>query len=334
MTIHTEIELEDFLSAPSDADVEAMAQIKGDIIILGAAGKMGPSLTRRVRRAVERAGTKARTIAVSRSGSLAIEGVEDVAADMLDRSQVMKLPDAANVIFLVGRKFGSTGNEPLTWAVNTLVPSYVSERYRGSRIVAFSTGNVYPFLPIESGGATESTRPAPIGDYAQSTLARERIFEYYSNLNGTPMLLLRLNYAIDLRYGVLVDIAQKVLAKIPLDLTMGYANVIWQGDANSVCLRSLTKCESPARFLNLTGLECVSVREAAQYFGRKFGVEPIFEGRESPTALLSNASLCREWFGEPTVGVPELMDMVASWLSAGGRTLGKPTHFETRTGTF
>ena len=245
-----------------------------------------------------------------------------------------RLPDAQNVIYMVGRKFGSTGNEPLTWAVNALVPALVAERYRGSRIVAFSTGNVYPFLPVESGGATESTHTSPIGDYAQSALARERMFEYFSDKDGTPVLILRLNYAVELRYGVLVDIAQKVLAGIPIELAMGYVNVIWQGDANSVCLRSLDMAASPARALNLTGTELLSVRHLAMDFGHRFAIAPIFEGEEGPNALLSNASMCREKFGAPAVGVPEMVDMIAHWLPAGGRTLGKPTHFETRTGSF
>ena len=218
---------------------------------------------------------------------------------MLDRAQVSRLPDAANVIYMVGRKFGSTGNEPLTWAVNALVPALVSERYRGSRIVAFSTGNVYPFLPVASGGATESTPPAPIGDYAQSTLARERIFEYFSAKDNTPVLILRLNYAIDLRYGVLVDIAQKVLARIPIDLAMGYVNVIWQGDANSFCLRSLDLAASPARALNLTGPRLLSVRASGDRvrtsaLGR---AHPRRRGKSqrSPEQRL----VCREQFGAP-----------------------------------
>lgn len=332
--IHTEPELEDFLSVPSDADIQAMARLEGDLIVLGAAGKMGPSLVRRAQRAVQAAGAKTRIFSVTRSAPIAVEGVEHVSADMLQRDQVAKLPDAANVIYMVGRKFGSTGNEPLTWAVNVLVPALVCERYRSSRIVAFSTGNVYPFVPVASGGADESTTPAPIGDYAQSTLARERIFQYYSNLNGTPVVLLRLNYAIDLRYGVLVDIAQKVLAKIPIDLTMGYANVIWQGDANSITLRSLALCESPARLLNMTGAECLSVRQVAEDFGRRFGIAPVFEGREAPTALLNDASQCHRLLGKPGVSVATMMELIAGWLPSGGRTLGKPTHFETRTGSF
>ncbi len=311
-----------------------MEETEGDIIILGAAGKMGPSLARRLRRAVESAGAKTRIYTVTRSGPIPVEGVEHVSADVLDRAQVSRLPDAANVIYMVGRKFGSTGNEALTWAVNALAPSFICERYPKSRIVAFSTGNVYPFVPIDSGGATEDTRPSPVGDYAQSALARERIFEYYSNLNGTPVLLLRLNYAIDLRYGVLVDIAQKVLACIPIDLSMGYVNVIWQGDANSVCIRSLAHAASPARPLNLTGVETLSVRKLAEDFGRRFGKKPIFEGEETPTALLNNASACHKLFGPPQMSVAEMMDMIAGWLASGGRTLGKPTHFETRTGKF
>ncbi|HVX67468.1 MAG TPA: NAD-dependent epimerase/dehydratase family protein [Bryobacteraceae bacterium] len=332
--IRTEAELENLLASPSDADVAFARKLDGDVVVLGAAGKMGPSLVARAQRALRAAGSKFRVIAVTRSGAPVAEGVETVAADLLDRSQVNGLPYAPNVIYMVGRKFGSTGNEPLTWAVNALVPAFVAERYRGSRIVAFSTGNVYPFVPVASGGATEATRPEPIGDYAQSALARERIFEYFSAKDGTPVLLLRLNYAIELRYGVLVDIAQKVLGRVPIDLAMGHVNVIWQGDANSVCLRSLELARSPARALNLTGADVLSVRDLALGFGRLFSADPVFEGQENPNALLSNAAECHRNFGAPAVSVPEMMEMIASWLEAGGRTLGKPTHFETRTGSF
>jgi nucleoside-diphosphate-sugar epimerase len=332
--IRTEPELENLLSTPSEADIQAAARLEGDVIVLGAAGKMGPSFVARLRRSIEAAGANTRVFSVTRSGPIPVEGVEHVRADVLDRAQVNRLPDAGNVIYMVGRKFGSTGNEPLTWAVNALAPALVAERYPQARIVAFSTGNVYPFTPIDSGGATESTPTAPIGEYAQSALARERIFEYYSNLNGTPVVLLRLNYAVECRYGVLVDIAQKVIERIPIDLAMGYANVIWQGDANSICLRSLALCQTPARVLNMTGAERISVRDVAQDFGRRFDIEPIFEGEEAQTALLNNASLCHRLLGPPLVSVAEMMDLIAGWLPAGGRTLGKPTHFETRTGKF
>jgi nucleoside-diphosphate-sugar epimerase len=332
--IQTEEQLDDFLSAPSEADIGAMSRLEGDLVVLGAGGKMGPSLVRRAKRAAEAAGSRAKIIAVTRSTPVGVEGVENVAADLLDREAVQRLPDAANVIYMVGRKFGSTGQEELTWAVNALASAWAAERYRGSRIVAFSTGNVYPLVPIGSSGAMESTPPAPIGEYAQSALARERIFQYYSGLNGTPMLMLRLNYAVELRYGVLVDIAQKVLGRKPVNLEMGYVNVIWQGDANSAALRSLELCQSPPRVLNLTGPECLPVRRLAEDFGRHFGIQPAFEGVESPTALLSDASLYHRLLGRPSVGVAEMIERIAVWLESGGRMLGKPTHFETRTGKF
>jgi nucleoside-diphosphate-sugar epimerase len=325
--IDTEAELDEFLSQPSAADCAALAAIEGDILILGAGGKMGPSLVQRARRAAP----GKRIYAVARTPA---EGIETFAADLLDRRQLAALPDALNVIFMAGRKFGSTGNEPLTWATNALLPAMVAERYAGSRIVAFSTGNVYPFVAVASGGATEETPTAPVGEYAQSALARERLFDYFSAKNGTPVAILRLNYAIDLRYGVLLDIAQKVFTRRPIDLTMGHVNVIWQGDANSACLRSLALCQSPARILNLTGPETLMVRAIANQFGDRFGIRAVFEGSESETALLSNASRLHALLGPPTVGVTEMIEMVARWVQAGRPSWSKPTHFETRSGRF
>jgi nucleoside-diphosphate-sugar epimerase len=325
--IDTEAELDEFLSRPSAADCAALAALKGDIVILGAGGKMGPSLVQRARRAAP----GKRIHAVARSP---IAGIETLTADLLDRRQLAALPDAPNVIFIAGRKFGSMGNEPLTWATNALLPAMAAERYSGSRIVVFSTGNVYPFVSVASGGATEETPAVPVGEYAQSALARERLFEYFSVKNGTPVTILRLNYAIDLRYGVLLDIAQKVFTRRTIDLNMGHVNVIWQGDANSACLRALALCESPARILNLTGPETLEVRAIANQFGARFGVEPAFEGAESDTALLSNASRLHALLGPPTVGVAEMIEMIAHWVQAGRQCWGKPTHFETRTGRF
>jgi nucleoside-diphosphate-sugar epimerase len=331
--IKDEEQLEDALSTPSESDIALMSRLKGNLLVVGAAGKMGPTLVRRAKRAIEAAGSGVRLIAVARSGSVC-EGVETVAADLLDRSQVDRLPDAENVIYMVGRKFGSSGNEALTWAVNTVVPSNIAERYSGSRIVAFSTGNVYPFVPVSSGGATEQTPPAPIGEYAQSALARERIFEYYSSARKTPVLILRLNYAVELRYGVLVDVAQKVINHLPIDLTTGYANVIWQGDANSAGLRSLELCETPARILNLTGAETLSIRWLAEQFASRFQTSPIFENVEADTALLNNASVYHDLLGAPAINLNQMIDWVAHWIQSGAGTLGKPTHFETRSGKF
>lgn len=338
--IHTEPQLEEFLSRPSDADIAALAQLDGDLLVLGAAGKMGPSLVRRARRAFDAAGAKRRVIAVARftnpalAGELSAEGIEIIRAELTHREQVWRLPDAPNVIFMAGRKFGSTGNEPLTWAVNAWAPGLVADRFSGARIVAFSTGNVYPLVPVASGGATEATPPAPIGEYAQSALARERMFEYFSNTHGTPVTILRLNYAIDLRYGVILDIGQKIFERRPIDLTMGHVNVIWQGDANSACLRSFALASSPARILNLTGAETLSVRWIAEQFGQFFGVEPVFEGAEAETALLNNASLYQRLLGKPSMHVEEMIHMVAQWIGVGGPVYNKPTHFEARDGAF
>lgn len=340
MILHDEAELDELLSRPSPDDIEAMRAMDGDLVLLGVAGKMGPTLALRAKRAADAAGVKKRIVGVSRFSSPAARkmlddgGIETVEADLLDWVRVATLPDAANVIYMVGRKFGSTGDASLTWAMNAHIPALVCERYRGSRIVAFSSGNIYPFVPVVSGGATESTPLVPVGEYAQSVLARERIFEYFSRRYNTPVMLLRLNYAVEMRYGVLLDIGTAVYERRPVSLGMGAANVIWQGDANSVCLRAFPLCSSPAAVLNLTGPETLSVRYIAESFARHFGVEPVFEGTESPNALLNNASRCHRLFGYPTITPDELIETTAHWLQAGGATLGKPTHFEARDGKF
>ena len=239
-----------------------------------------------------------------------------------------------NVVFMAGRKFGATGNESLTWAMNTYLPGRVAEKYRKSRIVVFSTGNVYPLTPVSHGGATETHPVNPIGEYAQSCLGRERVFEHASNQFGTPLAILRLNYAIDLRYGILLDIAEKVYGEKHVDLTMGAANVIWQGDANAVVLRSLMHCQSPPTLLNLTGPEIVSIRWLATRFGEIFGKAPAFEGIEADTALLSNAARCHQFFGYPLISLEQMVQWVAHWVEIGGTSLGKPTKFEVRDGKF
>ncbi len=338
--IGSEQELEEVLSRPYPEDVEAARALGGDVLILGAGGKMGPSLARRAARAIKAAGVKHRVIAASRFSDAAVreglerEGIETVAADLLDPVRLGSLPWAKNVIFMAARKFGSTGNEPLTWAMNAWLPAQVAQRYRHSRIVAFASGNVYPLVDVRGGGADEGTAPGPVGEYAQSVLARERMFEYFSGQFGTPVVLLRLNYAVELRYGVLVDVGRKVWERQPVDVTMGYVNVIWQGDANSVCLRSFGLCGSPPAVLNVTGAETLAVREIAAAFGRRFGVEPAIEGEEAPTALLNNAGRCHERFGQPRVRVEEMIDWIAEWIRGGGRLLEKPTHFEVRDGRF
>jgi nucleoside-diphosphate-sugar epimerase len=332
--------LEERLATPNAADLAAVQALQGDIMILGASGKMGPSLARRIKRAIEASGVSRKIIAVSRFGSpplaadLNRDGIETIACDLLNQGEVAKLPACPNVLFLSGRKFGSTDRPGLTWATNTVMPAYAAHHFRRSRIVAFSTGNVYPLVPLNSGGSVESDEPSPVGEYAQSCLGRERIFEYYSQEYGTRCLLFRLNYAVDLRYGVLVDIAQKVFHRQPVDLSVPAVNTIWQGDANSYALRSLAHCASPARILNVTGPEVISVRRAAEYYGREFHREPAFTGAEGERALLSNASLCHALLGYPEVPAGQLMQWVARWVEGGGASLGKPTKFEVADGKF
>jgi len=338
--ISSEQQLEDLLAEPSADDARAMAEMNGDLVILGVGGKMGPSLARRARRACELAKVAKRITGVARFSepgvreSLEGAGIETVSADLLAPRALASLPDAPNVLYMAARKFGSTGAEHLTWAMNALLPALVAERYPAARIVAFSTGNVYPLVSVAGGGATEDMLPVPVGEYAQSALARERIFEFFSRRNQTRMMMLRLNYAIDLRYGVLLDIGQKVFERRPVDVTMGHVNVIWQGDANSLALRSFALCQSPPAVLNVTGPEILAVLWIAGEFGKRFGIEPIVQGTEAETALLSNAARCYKLFGRPGVTVEQMIDWVADWIRMGGTTLAKPTHFETRDGRF
>src|SRR6266404_4768445 len=280
MRIETEAELEEILSRPSDADVAAIAQLDGDLLILGAGGKMGPSLARRARRAAQKGEVCKRIVAVARFSdprlreSLASDGIETLASDLLHPGALSQLPDIPNVIFMAARKFGTTGVEDLTWAMNTYLPGLVAERYRHSRVVAFSTGNVYPLRSRMEGGAVESTPISPVGEYAQSALGRERMFEYGSARWGTLATILRLNYAVELRYGVLVDIGRAVFERRPVSLSVPFVNVIWQRDANAWCLRSFAHCQSPPFILNITGSETLSVRDIAMEFGKHFGIEP------------------------------------------------------------
>jgi nucleoside-diphosphate-sugar epimerase len=288
---------------------------------------MGPSLARRAARACEKAGVRKRIMGVARFSSAAVRerleawGIETVAADLLAPGALDKLPDAANVIFMAARKFGSTGAESLTWAMNTFLPGLVAQRYRSSRIVAFSTGNVYPLTPVLHGGPTETAATGPVGEYAESCLGRERMFQHFSAQYNTPVALLRLNYAVELRYGVLVDIGRKVYGRCPVDLRMGHANVMWQGDANFVVLRVFAHCQAPPFILNLTGPETLAVRWVARKFGERFGVEPVLEGEESPTALLNNAALCQKLFGYPSVSVEQMIEWIAAWIETGGASL-------------
>ena len=335
----TEEDLEDLLSRPTPPLIETFRALEGDILILGVGGKMGPTLARLAARAARDSGRPRRVIAAARftdqtlPSRLQASGVETITCDLFDAAQAARLPDAPNIIYMAGQKFGTTGEADRTWAVNAYLPGVVASRFPAARIAAFSTGNVYPLWPAASDGPVETDPVGPIGEYAQSALARERVFEHFSRRNGTPVTLLRLNYAVEPRYGVVRDIAERVRARTPVDLTMGRVNLIWQRDANAVALTSLAHAASPALVLNLTG-PAVSVRWIAEEFGRRWTIEPQFLNVESDTALLSNASECARRFGPFPTGVPEMIAATAEWIEQGGRSLGKPTHFETRDGAF
>jgi nucleoside-diphosphate-sugar epimerase len=328
--------LEAFLAEPSPALVADMAKVVGDVMILGVAGKMGPTLARLAKNAAP----ARRVVGVARFSDATVRdrlerwGIETIACDLLDRSAVEALPDAPNIVFAAGHKFGASGNTPLTWAMNTWVPTLVAERFRASRIVAFSSGNVYPLTRIGDAAPNEASRVGPVGDYAQSCLGRERLFEYFSARYGTPGRIVRLNYAIDMRYGVLFDIASKVQRGESVDVTMGYVNVIWQGDANAQVLRCLAHCTTPSTVINCTGLAALSVRTLAEQFGARLGVAAKIGGSEAETALLSDAGEAARLFGPPTVPLATMLDWVADWVNSDGPSLGKPTKFEVRDGTF
>lgn len=336
----SEDELDEALSRPGEGVVEALRAAPGDIVVLGAGGKMGPSLATMARRASDILGDGRRVFAVSRfsdqraESALRAAGVETRRADLLDREALGRLPDAPNVIFMAGQKFGTRGNPAATWAMNVLAPAYVAERYAGARFVAFSTGNVYPLVPAAGPGSRETDAPQPVGEYAQSCLGRERVLEYMSGQHDSPLALVRLNYANALRYGVLTDLALAVRDGRPVDLTMGWVNVIWQGDANAMALRCLSHAAQPPFIINVAGDEHLRVREAAEAIGRLLGIEPRFTGTEAPDALLSDANRSRELFGPPRVSTPQLIDWTAQWVVAGGSTLEKPTMFQTRDGGF
>lgn len=331
-----EAALEDFMTRPGPALVRDLATLDGDIMILGAGGKMGPTLARLARRAAP----DRRIIAVARfsDGSLPEklrgQGVETIACDLLDREAVAALPRAANIIFMAGRKFGTAGKLELTWAMNVHVPAIVAETFTDSRIVAFSTGNIYPFVDVEGGGATEATPPGAMGEYAQSCLGRERMFEYFSARHGTPGRIFRLNYAIDMRYGVLCDIAARVRDGVAIDLAAGHVNVIWQGDANSHALRLLAHCTTPTTPINVSGPDTIAVRDLAAAFGERFGRPPVFTGTEADTGWLVNTSAARKLMGPPSVPLARMIDWVADWMARGGASLEKPTAYDSRDGSF
>jgi hypothetical protein len=338
--IKNEDQLEELLSRPGTELTKMFTRLEGDILFLGISGKIGPSLAMMAGRACENTGVKKRILGVARhidselQKSFGEMGIETVQGDLLDKDFIESLPVFSNIFYLAGMKFGSVDNLPLTWAVNSFLPALVAGHFRDSKIVAFSTGCVYPLVAISSGGSVETGLPVATGEYAQSCLGRERMFEFGSNKYKTEVILIRLNYSVEMRYGVLIDIGFKVKNGQPIDLTMGYFNVIWQGDMNDFVLRSLEYAQSPSKMLNITGPGILSVREVAFEFGRLFGVKPRFINTEADTALLSNSAEAFKLFGRPKVGVSRLIKWTAGWLNDGGRLLGKPTHFEVRDGTY
>jgi nucleoside-diphosphate-sugar epimerase len=329
--------LEDVMTTPAPELGADLNGLSGDILILGVGGKMGPTLTRLARRAApgKRVLGVARFTEPGLRQKLEAWGVECIACDLLEHEAIERLPKIENVVFMAGRKFGSSGREDLTWAMNVMVPAQVAEAFRASRIVAFSTACVYPYMDVASGGATEAV-PAipPSGDYANSCVGRERMFEYFSRKHGTRGRFLRLEYAIDMRYGVLHDVGRKVFAGTSIDLTMGHVNVIWQGDANAMPLRALAPCTAPASALNVSGPETVSVRALAEAFGRHFNKAPVFTGKEAGTAWLVNSAEAHRLFGRPSVPLDTMIAWQANWIARGGASLGKDTHFDARDGKY
>ena len=325
---------------PSADLVKDIAAIEGDIMVLGAGGKMGPSLAILAKKAAVKAGIQKNIIAVSRFSEEGVmqelneNGVETIVADLMEDGDLDKLPDVENVLYLAGTKFGTKGKESFTWAINSYLPGRVAQKFKHSNIVAFSTGNVYHLTPVCMGGASEHYMPLPEGEYAQSCLGRERLFQYYSTKNNTPVLIYRLNYANDTTYGVLLEIAKTVKAGQPVDLRMGNVNVIWQGDANEMAIRSLRHCSVPAKLLNITGPETVSIRWVAEEFGRMMGIVPRFDNEEQSTSLLSNAAEAFLLFGYPKTPLKRIMELLVDWINEGGKILNKETHFQERKGQF
>lgn len=338
--ITTESELNRALTDPPDYLVEIFRKLPGDILVLGVAGKMGPTLAQMAVRAGEASGIRRNVIGVARFSNpaektlLESAGVKTIKGDLLDEQFLATLPDAPNVVYMAGMKFGSTGNESLTWAMNTHLPALVCRRFPNSRIAAFSTGNVYGLCPLRQGGSLESDPPNPVGEYAMSCLGRERMFEHFSRTTNTPLSILRLNYACELRYGVIVDLAQQIAAGREIDVSMGAFNVIWQADANAVALASLAHAASPPTILNIAGPELLSVRRVCTRLGEILGKAARFTGAEAPDAILSNAQKSHRLFGYPRIGASELIDLIGAWVRDGGATLNKPTHFESREGKF
>lgn len=338
---HTTAELEEALSRPSAGVLDTLRAVDGDFLVLGAGGKLGPTLARMVRRGLDQIGaTSRRVVAVSRftypaaAASLQAVGVETISCDLANRAAIRELPDVANVLYLVGQKFGTQQSPGNTWFTNTVIPALVAERFARSRIVALSTGCVYPLTAIDGPGAAEGDPLGPPGEYANSCVGRERVLEYFATLNHTPMTLVRLCYAIDLRYGVLLDLAAKIWQRQPIDVTMGATHVIWQGDANAWIIQSLARTAVPPAIVNVTGRERLSIRDLAARLGELLNREVRFEGQAAATAWVWNAERAHEWFGPPTVSVDDMLRATAEWVAQGGETLNRPTHFEARDGRF
>ncbi len=333
-------ELEELLSDPTPGVIATMSKLLGDIVVLGAGGKMGPTLARMAKRASVQAGSSRRVIAVSRftQGKLRHDleqaGVETISCDLLDPGSLKELPEAENIVFMAGMKFGASNNAALTWAMNVDLPAMVCRRYAGSRFVAFSTGNVYPLAPVTSGGSLETDDPGPVGEYAMSCLGRERVFEHYAAMHNNPVSIIRLSYAVEMRYGVLLDTALKVFRGEPVDLNMGNMMAIWQGDANAQSLQAFEHASTTPNIINITGPELLSVKQVAIRFASIFGKPVTYHGEERGIALLSCTQKAQKLFGYPTVTIDRVMELTADWVSRGGTTLNKPTHFETTDGKF
>jgi len=328
--------LEDILSEPTEQTKAVVAHLTGDIMVLGAGGKMGPTLAMMLRKAC----LGKNVYAVSRFSDQAVRSrmeqaeVKTIEADLLDESVYRKLPDVENVFYLAGMKFGAAGNQPLTWAMNSFLPTLTARHYKGSRIVVFSTGNVYPLFDITGRGASEKTPPKPIGEYAQSCLGRERMFEYFSQLYNTPVTLARLNYANEPRYGIIVDLALKILNDEPIDVTTGAVNLIWQADANDYIIRAITLAKSFPAILNVAGPDIIPIRRLAELIAHTLDRKPKFVSHEAPTALLSDASYCMSTFGRPQTSLEQMVSMIAEWVASGKPTLKKPTKYNVRNGQF
>jgi nucleoside-diphosphate-sugar epimerase len=328
--------LDELLCRPSQALIDDLSKVDGDIMVLGVAGKMGPTLAGLAKAAAP----ERRVIGVARFSDANVKdwlharGVETINCDLLDETAIRVLPKSPNVVFMAGRKFGAEGNLALTWAMNSHVPALVAQAFRSSRIVAFSTGCVYPFVPVDGKGSDESMPPDPPGEYAQSCVGRERMFEYFSRQFKTPGRLFRLNYAIDMRYGVLHDIATKVLKGLPIDVSLGHVNFIWQGDASAQALRCLAHCDTPTSPINVSGHEILAVRDLAEKFGKLLGKAPVIVSKEEPTAWLTNTSLAVKLFGLPIVDTAQLIAWTADWVARSMPSLGKPTKYEVRDGRY